>query len=382
MMAERRPRVAHWVHDLIRGGTEGQCSRVAIGLAGRGWDQRVLCFHRTGFFLPRVDEACRGVREVQIRHVARPGTLAELVRTARWLRQEKVELLHTWDADAAVFGQFVAAWAGIPLLTSRRDLGNIYPSWKVRLMRRADARARRIVVNAAAIRGHFGRQGVPVEKMVHIPNILDIAERDAEAAAAPETPVRPPDGIDWTPGAEWRLAVVNRLDPEKNTRLLLEALAEVVRRRPEARLWIVGDGRERPMLEARAGELGLGGRAIFWGERTDVASILKHVQAGALVPKANEGLSNTILEYMAASKPVMATDCGGNRELVEDGVNGCLLALEPAIGEVADAWDGLIGSGPAAEAWGQAGRRMAERTFAPDAVLSKFERLYVDLSVR
>ena len=378
MSEGRRPRVAHWVHDLIRGGTEGQCSRVAIGLAGRGWDQRVLCFHRDGFFLKRVDEACGGAREVKIRHAARFGTLTELIRTARWLQQEKVELLHTWDADAAVFGQFVARWAGIPLVTSRRDLGDIYPNWKVRLLRRADAKARKIVVNALAIRDHFGQLGVSGEKMVHIPNILDIAERDAEAAAAPEIPHNAPAGIDWAPGGEWRLAIVNRLDPEKNTRLLVEALAEVVRRHPQARLWVIGDGQERAMLETLARETGVAQQTIFWGERHDVASILKHVQAGALVPKANEGLSNTILEYMAASKTVLATDCGGNRELVEDGVNGRLLPLLPDAYEVAEAWSGLIDSSETS-AWGQVGRRKVEQRYAPDAVLPQFERLYMDV---
>jgi len=109
-----------------------------------------------------------------------------------------------------------------------------------------------------------------------------------------------------------------------------------------------------------------------------VASILKHVQAGALVPKANEGLSNTILEYMAASKTVLATDCGGNRELVEDGVNGRLLPLLPDAYEVAEAWSGLIDSSETS-AWGQVGRRKVEQRYAPDAVLPQFERLYMDV---
>lgn len=373
-------RVAEWAYDWSRGGTEGQCARVCVGLAERGWVVRPIAFRRQGFFLERLEAACGGSWEVRIRHLMRLGTLMELVRVARWLRAERIDLLHTWDADAAVFGQFAAQMAGIPLVTSRRDLGAIYPPWKQSLLRRADRRAMKVVVNAEAVRAHFAESGVENSKMVLIPNILDLRERDREAGTGPAVrPENAPDGIDWSDGAEWRLAVVNRLDPEKNTGLLIQALAVVLPRHPEARLWVVGDGMERRPLEALAEELGVRRQVVFWGERHDVARILRCVRAGALVPKANEGLSNTILEYMAASLPVVATDCGGNRELVEDGVRGRLLSAAATPEEVAAAWAELIGSEEKARAWGAAGRTFAESHFAPESVIPRFEAVYHQL---
>lgn len=373
-------RVAEWAYDWSRGGTEGQCARVCVGLAERGWTVRPMAFRRQGFFIERLEKACGGSREVRIRHAARPGTLAELVRVAKWLRAQRIDLLHTWDADAAVFGQFAAQLAGIPLVTSRRDLGAIYPAWKQSLLRRADRRAMKVVVNAEAVRAHFLESGVENSKMVLIPNILDLRERDREAVAgAAVRPEGAPDGIDWSEGAEWRLAVVNRLDPEKNTGLLLKALAGVLLRHPEARLWVVGDGVEREPLESLANELQVRRQVVFWGERNDVTRILRHVRAGALVPKANEGLSNTILEYMAASLPVLATDCGGNRELVEDGVRGRLLAASATPVEVAEAWSELIGSEAQALAWGTAARTFVETRFTPESVIPRFEAVYRQL---
>lgn len=373
------PRIAFWVNDLIRGGTEGQCARVAIGLARQGLPPRFLVFHRHGFFLDRVEKECGRAYEVTIRHAVRPHTLAAVAAAARWLKCNHIDFLHTWDADAAVFGQFAAQLAGIPLVTSRRDLGEIYPRWKRHLLARADARALRVVVNATAIRDHFARQGLHAAKMVLLPNLLDLDERDREAAAAPDLPPDAPAGIDWAPGAEWRLAVVNRLDPEKNTALLLRALAHLRPAHPEARLWVVGDGPERHPLQALARELGVADAVAFWGERHDVASLLRHVRAGALVPQANEGLSNTILEYMAASLPVLATNCGGNRELVADGRRGLLLPRLPSPAELADAWTALLDAPVQAAEWGHDARHFVEAHFSPSAVLPRFEALYRSL---
>lgn len=363
-------KIAHWVYHLIRGGTEGQCARCAIGLAGRGWEQRVLVFRREGHFLTAVEAACGPVREVPVRHVLRLSTAAEVVRAARWLRAEKIDLLHTWDADAAIFGSLAARLAGIPLVTSRRDLGEIYPAWKRRMLDRADRQAVRTVVNAEAIRRHFAAHGLPEKKMELVPNLLplpgeqDTARTDADAAWMERLP------------AGRRLAVVNRLDPEKNTGVLVEALALVRREIPDASLVVVGDGPERTALEERAAALGLGGAAAFLGELDRVPALLPMCEIGALVPTSNEGTSNTLLEYMAAGLPVIATDCGGNAELVEDGVRGALLPAHPSPEQVAARWVELLRNPAMGHQWGEAGRAFVLARHAPEAVLDRWEAFY------
>lgn len=366
--------VVHWVQDLIRGGTEGQCARTAMGLAGRGWEQRVVVFRREGFFLERVEAACGRCEVADIRHAARWATWREIRRLAGWLREVRADVLHTWDADAAVFGQWAARLAGIPLVTSRRDLGGIYPRWKTAALHVADGQARRVVANAEAIAEHFGCGRWVRGKIRVIPNIVDIEERDREAAAwkgQAEAGERKP--------GEWRLAVVNRLDPEKRTELLIEALALVRKKHPGAVLWVVGDGREREKLERRAADCGVSGAVRFWGERTDVAGLLGCVDAGALVPVGNEGRSNSILEYMAAGLPVLASDCGGNRELVEDGRTGRLIGRRASAEEAAAGWCDLQDDPARASSWGREGRRLAEQ-WKPEAVLPLFEQTYRDVA--
>jgi glycosyltransferase involved in cell wall biosynthesis len=339
-----------------------------MGLSRRGAPQRVAVFHRRGFFLKAVETACGPVREVPIRHLARPGTLREIARLAVWLRQEQIDVLHAWDADAAIFGQFVAQRAGVKLVTSRRDLGQIYPRWKMALMRRADRHAVRVVANAEAVRDHFVAQGLLAEKMVVLPNLLDMEEFDAQARIPfPKTDQLP---------AGRRLVVVNRLDPEKNTGLLIEALPRVRREIPDAVLVIAGAGQEMPRLRDRAAALGIGDAVCFLGEIHEVPALLPMCDIGALVSSRNEGLSNTILEYMAAGLPVLATDCGGNRELVRDGATGRLLSEAAAPVEVAAAWIDLLRGRARSLAMGRNGRQWAERRHASAIVLEQFARFY------
>ncbi|MDD4117793.1 MAG: glycosyltransferase [Kiritimatiellae bacterium] len=362
------PRVVHWVHDLIRGGTEGQCARVAMGLAKRGLPHRVAVFHRRGFFLEGVEAACGPVHEVRIRHAVRWNTWKEIRRLAVWLRDTQADILHAWDADAAIFGQFAAGLAGVKLVTSRRDLGQIYPAWKTALMRRADQAAVRVVANAGAVRDHFAARGLTAEKMVVLPNLLDLAEFDAQSRV-------PFSKTDQLPAGR-RLVVVNRLDPEKNTGLLIEALPLVRRRVPDAVLVVAGDGREMEKLRARTRQLGLESAVCFLGEIDDVPALLGHCEIGALVPGRNEGLSNTILEYMAAGRPVLATDCGGNRELVKDGVTGILLPAHPTVEAVASAWAEVLGERNGPQAYGRHAREAVARTHAMERVLDGFVRCY------
>ncbi len=365
-------RVAHLVYDLIRGGTEGQCARVAMGLAQQGWPHRVAVFRRRGFFLEAVESACGPVRELPIRHAARPATIREVRRFAAWLKRERIDVLHAWDADAAIFGQFAARWAGVALVASRRDLGQIYPGWKLALLRRADRAAVRVVANADAIRAHFVAQGLPADKIDVLPNVIDLEERD-------RLENEPFPGADRLPAGR-RLVAVNRLDPEKNTGLLIAALPQVRKEIPDAVLVVAGAGPEMPALRAQAAATGVADAVCFLGEVTAVPALLRLCEAGALASSRNEGLSNTLLEFMAARLPVLATDCGGNRELVRDGETGRLVPRNASADDVAAAWISLLRNRAEAEEMGRQAREAIARRHALAPALEAFRRFYDKLA--
>ena len=358
-------KVLHIVYNLIRGGTEGQCARFALELSRRGVTQRVAVFERAGFFLDAVEASCGPVYHVQVSRMLSAGALRAVMALRRFIRDEHVDLVHAWDADAAIFGAPAAKLAGIPFITSRRDLGQIYARRKLWLMRAADRRAAAIVVNAEAIRQRVIASGFPPSCVFLLPNIMDVAEFDAEAG-------RPCKTLE---GRGPFVGCVARLNEEKDVATFLRAAARVRESLPAVTFVIAGDGPQRAELERLASALGLESSVQFLGDITAVPALLKRLSVGVLVPSRNEGLSNSILEYMAAGLPVVATDCGGNRELVEDGVTGRVVRCsDPAA--TAAAITNLLHDPAAARAMGAAGRVRVEGAFAPAVLAQQLERLY------
>jgi glycosyltransferase involved in cell wall biosynthesis len=360
-------RVLHIVYNLIRGGTEGQCARVAMGFRKRGNEHRVAVFQKVGFFAPTVERVCGPIYELRIRRVFSWTTWTEVVRLAKWLRSEKVALVHTWDADAAMFGSLAAKFAGIPYVTSRRDLSAIYPPWKLRWMRWADDDARRVVVNARVIGESLIAAGYDPQHIDVIPNLLDLSEFDRLAHLPFSQASRLPPG---------RIVVATcRLDPEKDVPTLIRAFALLAPTFPDLSLVIAGEGPERRRCENLADELNVADRVIFLGDVHDVPALLVRATLGALVPSRNEGQPNSVLEYFAARLPVVVTDCGGNRELVEGAGAGYVTPISSAEA-VADAMRSLLRDPDRARQMGAAGRRRVEAEHGVEKVLDRFESLY------
>lgn len=353
------PRVLHVVWNLIRGGTEGQCARVAMALR-----QPVAVSRREGHFLEEVEQQCGPVYEMRIRRLLGLDTLREVRRLAAHIRDGGVDLVHTWDADAAIFGSWAARLAGVPYITSRRDMGQIYARRKAMLMREADRGASAIVTNAEAIKKWLSRRKKLARKVVVLPNILDLDEFDRIAATTWASAA-------WLPPGR-RVVMVSRLDAEKDAATFLRAAALVSL--PETSFVVAGDGMERHALNELARTLNLGSRVAFLGNVQDVPALLKECHVGVLVPRKNEGLSNSILEYMAAGLPVVATDCGGNREIVESGVTGLVVPCGDAEA-VAKAIEHVLQNGSGR--MGREGRRRVASRNRPEHVAAKFARLYL-----
>jgi len=171
------------------------------------------------------------------------------------------------------------------------------------------------------------------------------------------------------------IGIVARLVPVKNHSLLLRAAAPLLKdENLSAKAVIVGDGPERAALESLAAELGVSRRVIFLGERRDTEKLLNAMDIYVL-SSISEGMNLTLLEAMSAALPVVATDVGGNGELVENGISGHLVNL----GDI-DAMTGrlreLAHSPTLRREMGAAGRMSIIRRFDERVMIGHYLTLY------
>src|SRR5207249_1085188 len=169
------------------------------------------------------------------------------------------------------------------------------------------------------------------------------------------------------------VAVIGNLWPVKGHRTLLEAAHRLRERHPRLKFLCAGLGVEGPFLRKRIRELGLENRVLLLGHRTDVPALLARADAFALCSSA-EGLSNAIMEAMAARLPIVATRVGGNAELLE-GDRGLLVPYgDPAA--LAGALEQLLDNRAQAREMGRRARAFVEAELSLDRMQSAHEELY------
>jgi glycosyltransferase involved in cell wall biosynthesis len=186
------------------------------------------------------------------------------------------------------------------------------------------------------------------------------------------------DEFDFRGPGEHPIAIsVARLSAEKDFPTLLHAMNLARKEAPELKLRLVGDGPERPRLEALANELGLHDCVEFRGDCRDVPQQL----AGAAMyvsSSVTEGISLTLLEAMAVGLPVIATAVGGNPEIVEDSLTGRLVpASNPE--KLAAALVDLSRRPELWRTWGEAGRQRVETHFNVRRMVGDYQHLYAQL---
>jgi glycosyltransferase involved in cell wall biosynthesis len=287
-----------------------------------------------------------------------------LLRLRALLRAERADVLHTHvHFSLNVLGRLAGRLAGARVV-AHMHIANVFRAGG--LARRAqvaldNATARlcgRIVAVSEATRISLLRQGYPAARVVVVHNGI--------GPAAP-VELRRPDGA---PDAAPLLLHVGRLAPVKGQRELIEALALL--RRPDAVAVLAGKdletgGSYQRELETLAAALGVHERVVFAGYRDDVPALLAAADVFVL-PSFVEGLPLTVLEAMAAARPVVASRAGGTPEAVVDGETGVLVPPGD-VEALAGALDELLADPERARRLGEAGKRRVEERFSVDAMV-------------
>ncbi len=368
-----RPLVVHVVYRFDTGGLENG----VVNLIDRmtGWRHAVVALTEA------VPSFCERVQRTDVRFYSLHQPPGHGFRSwpalLRILRELRPRVVHTRNL-AALEMQPAAWWAGVPLRIHGehgRDSDDPYGlsrkhQWLRRLYRpfvhRYVALSRDLERYLVDTLG-FGRRAV-----TQIVNGVDIDR------FTPATVPQRPAGCPFGEPDLCLVGTVGRMQTVKAQPLLAQAFAAAIERRPglrsRLRLAMVGDGPLRAECEQVLARAGLSDLAWLPGERTDVPAVMQGLDLFVL-PSLAEGISNTILEAMACALPVVATDVGGNADLVEQGVTGQIVPAGdvPALADALCRW---ADDGAARRSAGAAGRARVEQRFSLPAMVTAYQRVY------
>ena len=318
------------------------------------------------------------VHLLPIRRMYDWNALRMAFRLYRLIRSEHIDIVHTFFHASDLLGGLVAKLSGCPvLISSRRDMG-FQRSAIHRLAYRVEADlVDQVHAVAEHVRlAHIRADGLDPDKVVTVYNGVDLNEID-------RAPVRFPFAEFGFENASGIIACVGNIRPVKNLEALVRTAAAVCRQEPAARFLVIGAVQDAAYFERvteLAQELGVAAHVKFAGQRRDVASLLKACDVFYL-PSKTEGLSNALLEAMACRLPCVATDVGGNPEIVRHDRTGYVVSTGN-IPEAAERILSLLRNRAGAAQMGREGRRTVEREFTVEKMMAKLMESYDGLLAR
>jgi len=347
------------IMEIISGAGVNGAIRHAAALAGelarRGHSVTVVC-RRDAWVRGEVASAPVDVIESDLRR----WPPQELWRIRAAVRSRQVEVIHTHQTGAHLFGVCLRGITRVPCLATAHARTRHW-HWLLHDRIIAVSEAARVFLTA--------RNFVPAHRIEVVPNFVDqvaFTETGSETRAR----LRALFGVGDTCQL---IGFVGTLLPEKGWLELVRVLADVSMAAPTVRLLIVGYGTPeyRSLLACEAVRLGVAKRLIWTGERLDVPEVLSALDL-FVSPSREETFGLSILEAMAAGLPVVATAVGGVPELVRDGTTGILVPLDDH-DAMTRAIVALLGNAAQRKALGDTGRRRARSHFSPEVQLPRIE---------
>ncbi len=357
---QARMRICHVSLTLCTGALERLLADWARFHNSEKFQLSYIAMQQTGRFADEIRE--HGCPVTELRSKKRFGQIMEM---AKIFRADKIDVVHTHNTYPHIYATLAARLAGVKAVVNTRHgqrLGHgkrsqIQYRWASRFVNRM------VAVSEDAARLCVDDDGVAESRVSTIWNGIDLSKFGYRGPSTAPTAIS-----------------VARLSPEKDFPTMLKATAEVVKKIPDFRLQIVGDGSERESMEALVQQLGISTAVEFLGERTDVHELLG--KAGFYVSSSlSEGISLTLLEAMAVGLPIVATDVGGNSEIVVDGETGHVVpANDPSALATA-----IIGMCHKSEQWspmGVAGRKRVETCFDIRRMIADYEHVYEEVATK
>jgi sugar transferase (PEP-CTERM/EpsH1 system associated) len=372
------PLIVHVIYHLAVGGLENGLVNVINRMPGDRYRHAIITLNDYTDFRNRIKNP--NVEVYVLRK--RPGKDLWLYgKLWRLLRRLKPDIVHTRNLSTLEY-QLPALVAGVPYRLHGehgRDIDDLDgTSRKYQLLRRLfRPMIHRYIALSLDLKRYLQEQiGVPEGKISHICNGVDTEKFTPTSARAKS--VLPGD---FSTADKIVIGTVGRMEAVKDQITLVHAFVRLVQEHPggreSLRLIMIGDGALREPVRSILEAAGLAEIAWLPGEREDVPDLLRAMDVFVL-PSLAEGISNTILEAMASGLPVVATDVGGNHELVDQDITGLLVPRgDPAA--LAAAIRVYVDNPDLRRLHGANARKHSEDEFSLDTMVRHYQDIYDEL---
>jgi len=367
-------RVTFLCMGLYYGGAETQIVNLTTRLKERGWEVHVVSMLSPRAFTEELEAAGITLATLDMRRgVPDPRAIARLVKI---LRQWQPDVMHSHMIHANLLARISRLFYKVPVLISTAHSIKEGGRWREIAYRLTDPLTDLTTnVSRAAVERYIQVGAVPKDKIMFMPNGIDIAKFKPDRVAGQR--LRNELGIK----DDFLWLAVGQFETAKNYPNMLRAFKVVVAIRPDAVLLLVGQGSLLEKTKKLANELGLEDKVRFLGIRRDVPEVMNAADA-YVMSSTWEGLPMVLLEAAACGLSVVATDVGGNGEVVLNGKSG--YTVPPCDAEALVAAMSKIMAFSEAErtAMGQAGREHIEANYSLDWVVDQWEAFYQELLQR
>jgi L-malate glycosyltransferase len=378
-----KPNVLIFTGSFEQGGSERQAVQLARLLHESGrFRVRVACLEPTGVLRSEVEHLNLGeIPSFPLTSFYDRNMLTQLRRCVSFLRAHEFDIVQTFDFYTNIFGVTAATLARVPVrIAARRETAGTKTHAQLWTERRAYNLAHVVVANSEAVRQELIAAGIAARKVVTIYNGMAI-ERVTPAPTWSRIKALQLFNLPTDEPRRFVTIVANMRHALKDQSMFLRAAKRVRDAVPDAAFILAGEGELLAQTRAYAIELGLQRDAFFVGRCAQIAELLALTDVCVLSSRGVEGFSNSITEYMAAARPVVATDVGGAREQIVAGETGYI--VPPGDDRaLAERIITLLENPARARAMGAHGRAVVREKFSCEAQLQSTASLYERLLAR
>lgn len=359
--------VAHVFLSLNIGGMEKVGLDLIKNMDQEKYEHFVVCLDELGYFGEKLKEDGFPVFAF---HKGQGYTFSLLLKLIRFFRKNNIRIVHTNNPAPHFWGGMAAFLAGVKIRIHTKHGRNFINIKKKVFINRLSALLSHRVVSVSRDSAELTKniERVPERKISIILNGVDtdyFRKQTKNEALYKEFGIAPGKTV---------IGCISRFSTDKDYETLIKAFNEVLKEKANLVLLLVGDGETKKEMMALADKLQIKEKVIFSGFRSDILDLLNFLDI-FILSTHTEGISISLLEAMATEKAVIATDVGGNGEIVEHGQNGCLVAENDVAG-LKEMILYLLNDEHEKNRMAKAARKLVVGKFSLQKTVAQYEALY------